>query len=108
MSYWSRVANVFRSERVNREIDEEMQCHIEDAIEAGRDPAEARRAFGGVLQQRERSRDMKVAAWLDGLRADVVFGWRQLRKSKTSSGAAALSLALTIGACTAAFRLADA
>jgi len=108
MSYWSRVRNVFRSERLNREIDEEMQCHIEEAIEAGRDPEEARRSFGRALQQRERSRDVKVAAWLDGIRADFVFGWRQLIKSKTSSGAAALSLALTIGACTAAFRLADA
>src|SRR5882724_5292012 len=53
-------------------------------------------------------RDMRVVAWLDSLRADAVFGWRQLKKRKTTSAAAILSLALAIGACTSAFRLIDA
>jgi predicted permease len=38
----------------------------------------------------------------------MVFGWRRLKKSKTTSAAAVLSLALAIGACTSAFRLIDA
>lgn len=42
------------------------------------------------------------------LTADAVFGWRQLRKNKTTSAAAILSLGLALGACTAAFRLIDA
>ena len=46
--------------------------------------------------------------WLDSLRADAVFGWRQLKKNKVTSAAAILSLALAIGACTSAFRLIDA
>ena len=46
-------------------------------------------------------------AWLDSLRADAVFGWRQLLRKGTSA-AAILSLALAIGACTSAFRLIDA
>ena len=46
--------------------------------------------------------------WLDSLRADTIFGIRQLIKNKVSSGAAILSLALAIGACTSAFRLIDA
>ena len=45
---------------------------------------------------------------LDLLRADAVFGWRQIVKKKVTSAAAILSLALAIGACTAAFRLIDA
>ena len=44
----------------------------------------------------------------DSLRADAVFGWRQLMKRKVTSAAAILSLALAIGACTSAFRLIDA
>src|SRR5205807_532703 len=44
----------------------------------------------------------------DHLRADAVFGWRQLRKNKVTSAAAILSLGLAIGASTAAFRLIDA
>jgi predicted permease len=42
------------------------------------------------------------------LRADAVFGWRQIVKRKVSSAAAILSLALAIGSCTSAFRLIDA
>src|SRR3954452_14345480 len=45
---------------------------------------------------------------LDSLRADAVFGWRQLNKHRATSAAAILSLGLAMGACTAAFRLIDA
>src|SRR3982074_931095 len=108
MSLWSRIAIVLRGDRLSREIDEELESHIEEAIEHGRDPAEARRAFGSALRQREESRDIRLVAWLDSLRADAVFGWRQLKKKKVPSTAAILSLALGIGACTSAFRLIDA
>jgi predicted permease len=108
MSLWSRITNVFRSERLAREIDEELQSHIEEAIEQGRDPEEARKAFGSALRQREATRDVRLITWLDSLRADAIFGWRRLRKTKVTSAAAILSLALAIGACTSAFRLIDA
>ncbi|MGH9671820.1 MAG: ABC transporter permease, partial [Bryobacteraceae bacterium] len=108
MSIWSRIANVFRGDRLRREIDEEIQSHIDEAVEHGRDPVEVRRAFGSALHTRERSGDIKLVAWLDSVRADLVFGWRQILKHRTASVAAILSLALAIGACTAAFRLIDA
>jgi predicted permease len=108
MSLWSRIFNGFRGERLSREIDEEFQSHLEEAVAQGRDPAEARRAFGPALLQLEESRDIRLASWLDSLRADAVFGCRQLLKRKATSAAAVLSLALAIGACTAAFSLIDA
>jgi len=108
MSLWSRLANAFQGQRLNREIDEEFDSHIREAIEHGRDPEEVRRAFGSTLRQREESRDMRLVPWLESLRADAVFGWRQLNKTKVTSAAAILSLALAIGACTSAFRLIDA
>jgi hypothetical protein len=108
MSLWSKIANHFRAARVTREIDEDLNAHIAEAIEQGRDPAEARRAFGPTLQRCEQSRDIRLIPWLDSLRADAVFGWRQLMKRKVTSAAAILSLALAIGACTSAFRLIDA
>jgi predicted permease len=108
MSLWSRVANVFHTDRLSREIHEELQFHIEEAIARGRDPDEARRALGPALRLREESRDVRLVAWLDSLRADAAFGWRQLMKSKVTAAAAILSLALGIGACTGAFRLIDA
>jgi predicted permease len=108
MSLWSRIANAVRWRRLNHEIDEEIRSHLEEAIAHGRDAAEARRAFGSVLRRREESLDIRLAGRLDSLRADAVFGWRQLRKRKATSAAAIFSLALAIGACTAAFRLIDA
>src|SRR5882762_746518 len=108
MPLWSRLANVLRGDRLNREIDEEFQSHIEEAIAHGRDPVEARRAFGSAFRHRETSRDIKLVAWLESLLADAIFGWRQLNKTKVTSAAAILSLALAIGACTSAFRLVDA
>ena len=108
MSWWSRIANVFRGVDPHREIDEELQSHILEAIEQGRDPAEARRSFGSALRHSEESRDVRLIVWLDSLRADAIFGWRQLNKKKMTSAVAILSLALAIGACTSAFRLIDA
>jgi predicted permease len=108
MSLWSRIGNVLRGDGLNREIDEELEAHLEEAMAHGRDPIEARRAFGSVLRHRENSRDVRLVAWLESLRADAVFGWRQLKKTKITSAAAILSLALAIGACTSAFRLMDA
>jgi putative ABC transport system permease protein len=108
MSIRSRVANVFRGERTRREIDEEFEAHIQEAIDAGRDPEEARKAFGSLLRQREASLDIRLAGWLDWLRADVVFGWRMVWKAKATSAVAVLSLALAIGSCISAFRIIDA
>lgn len=108
MPLWSRIANTFRGRRLNREIEEELTSHVAEAIAEGRDPEEARKAFGPRLQIREESRDFRLIGWLDSLRADAVFGWRQIVKRKVTSSAAILSLALAIGACTSAFRLIDA
>src|SRR5215475_986592 len=108
MSFWSRFANVFRGERLSREIDEERESHIEDALSQGRDATEARRSFGPALRQHEASRDIRLIPWLDALRADAMFGWRQLHKRKVTSAVAILSLGLAFGACASAFRLIDA
>ena len=108
MSLLSRIANVFRPDRLAREFDEELASHLDEAAARGRDPEEARRSLGSPLRHREASRDLKLIPWLDSLRADVVFGWRQLKKRKATSLAAILSLGLAIGACTGAFRLIDA
>jgi len=108
MSLWTRIRNVFRPDELSREIEEEIQLHVEEAIARGREPVEARRALGSALRYAEDSRDIRLIAWLDSLRADAIFGWRQLIKRKTTSAAAVLSLGLALGACASAFRLIDA
>jgi len=108
MSLWSRISNALHGERLNREIDEELQLHIEEAIASGRDPDEARRTFGSMLRQREASHSIRAAGWIESLLADARFGWRQLCRNKVTTVAAVLSLALGIGSCVGAFRLIDA
>jgi len=108
MSFWSRISNAVRGERLNSEIEEELQSHIDEAIAAGRDPNEARRAFGSRLHTLEVSHSIRVSEWLESVFADVRFGWRQLWRNKVTTAAAVLSLALGIGSCVAAFRLIDA
>lgn len=108
MSFFNRIVNVFRPRSVHSDIEEELQSHFEDAAAEGRDPAEARRAFGSRVRTHEAMRDEVVAPWLDSLLADARFGFRQLRKNRSLSIAAILSLGLAMGACMAAFRLIDA
>jgi predicted permease len=108
MSLWSRIVGTLRGGPLNREIEEELASHLVEASEQGRDPSETRKAFGSALRVREQSRDIRLIPWLDSLRADTVFGCRQLMKRKVTSAAAVLSLALAIGSCTSAFRLLDA
>ena len=96
MSLVSRIAKAFRG-----------ASHIADASDNNRGRGEAR-AFGSVQLYREASGNSRVILWLDSLRADFVLAWRRLRKSKVTSAAAILSLALGIGACLAAFQLVDA
>ncbi len=102
MSYWSRIRNALRPERVEREIAGEIESHLEEERAAGG------AAFGSPLRYREASRDAKVAPWLDSLRADAVFAWRQLTKRKTATLVVVLSLATGIGAVLSGFRLVDA
>lgn len=105
---WSRIVNVFRGDRLNRDIEEELRSHLEEAVEQGRDPVEARRAFGRIAAHQQQGHDVHVIHWLESLRNDIIFGWRQLKAHKVTSLAAICSLALAIGACTSAFRLIDA
>jgi putative ABC transport system permease protein len=111
MSLWSRVANAVRGQQLSREIAEEMESHIAEAVEQGRDPDEARLALGRNYQQRqqrEASYEIRTVGWLELLLGDILFGWRQLNRNKVTSTVAILSLALAMGACIGAFRLIDA
>ena len=116
MSWWSRLTNVLRSDRLQQDLEDEQRFHIEeraDMLEAqglSRQAAleQASRQFGHRLLLRESSRDVKLMTWVESLGRDLRLGLRLLRKDAVVSSAAVLSLGLAIGACTAAFSLIDA
>ena len=104
MSLWTRIWNALRPEALNRELEAEIQTHLEEMRKEGADSLH----YGNALRYREESRDIKSLPWLESLRADAVFGWRQLVKNRTATAAAIVSLALGIGATTSVFRLLEA
>jgi len=103
VSQWSRLVGAIRGNRLNAEIDEELEAHVHDAVAAGRDPEEARRALGSRLRYREEGRDARVVVWLADLVQDLRFGGRMLLRSPGFSSLAILCLTLGIGANAAVF-----
>ena len=112
----ARISSPFQRRRHEQRLREEFEQHIamamEDYLRAGLSEQEARRqaqlTFGALEAVKDAYRDQRGLPWLESLASDAVFGWRQLRKHRTASAAAILSLALATGACTSAFRLIDA
>ncbi|HZU23913.1 MAG TPA: ABC transporter permease [Bryobacteraceae bacterium] len=67
----------------------------------------ARREFGAIARTEEQCRDERRWAWMTGLRQDIVYGVRMMRRTPAVTLAAVLSLALGIGANTAVVSLMD-
>ena len=116
MAWHHRVLNVFRSQRVWREVDREVEFHIRERAEeliASGSPVDeawtrARRKFGNELYRKEQVRDANIATRVESLVMDVRYGLRSLAKSPAFSAVAIISLALGIGANTAIFSLINA
>jgi len=112
----ARVTNVFRVGRAEDELARETAAHlalIEDeyrrrGLSADAARVEARRAFGGVEQMKDRHRDARSFMWLDDLRRDVAHATRLLRRDPLFTLTAVLSLAIGIGANTTIFTVAQA
>ena len=119
MSLTSRVAalwrNLTRSDRVEREIDDELHATfdllVDEKTRAGMRPDAARRAaaieLGGFEAVKEQVRDARAGASLDSLLQDVRYAARTLRRTPMFALTAALSLGIGIAGSAVVFSLAD-
>jgi predicted permease len=108
-----RVRSLLRGHQVDRELDEELQYHldrlVDDFVASGSSLEDARyaarREMGAIEPRKEECRDARGVALIENVRKDVAFAFRGLRKSPAFSVVAIVSLALGIGGSTAIFSL---
>jgi len=107
MTLWRR-----RNESLDREIADYLERETEANLAAGMDPAEARaaahRKLGNAALVKESTRAAWGWIWIERFWQDLVYGRRMLAKNPGFTAAAALSLAIGVGANCAMFSLADA
>jgi putative ABC transport system permease protein len=110
-----RLAVLFRREKFHRDLDEEMQFHLEMQAEEhrqdGLDNIEslyaANRQLGNLTSLKEQSRDQWGWSALEQLLRDVRYSARVLRKNPGYAVTAVLTLGLGIGANCLLFSIVD-
>ncbi|MBY0493781.1 MAG: ABC transporter permease [Cyanobacteria bacterium] len=111
-----RLRSLLSGESVDRELDEELQFHIDRQTELNigngmtRDEARlaALRSFGGAEQRKEECRDTRRVSWLLDAVRDGRHALRLLARSPVFAIAAVLSLGIGIGSNVAMFSVVDA
>jgi putative ABC transport system permease protein len=107
----SLFRNLFRKERVERELDAEVSAYLdeltEEKVAAGMSREQARREarieLGGVEQVKEEVRAVRAGAVLEQFWRDVRVAVRSLRRNRGLTVTVVLTLALGIGANAAVF-----
>lgn len=111
-----RLKSLLRRGRVEQDLDEELQFHLEnkiaEGVASGLSPDAARRAalrdMGGLDQHKELARDVRGVRWLTDLFDDVRYAIRSLRRARGLTAFVVIALAMGIGMTAASFSMVDA
>jgi len=111
-----RLRSIFRRRRVEQELNEELQFHLEqkiaEGVAKGLSPKEARyaamRAMDGLEQRKEEIRDTRHIHWLTDFLDDARFAVRSLSRTSGLTAFVVITLALGIGMTSGTFSMVDA
>jgi hypothetical protein len=112
----ARLHWLFRKSHAEKELEAEVLDHLErqagQNLRFGMNAEEARvaarKAFGGVEQAKEQSRDIHGLRWLEEFWKDLRYGARMLMKNPGFAWVVICTLALGLGINTAIFTIFDA
>lgn len=112
---WFRLRALLRRDSFDRELDDELQYHLEREAEkikrSGAELAEAERqskiVFGSLEAVKEECREERGTALVETIAGDLRYAARGLMKHPVFTAAAVFSLAAGIGMNTAVFSLLD-
>ena len=110
-----RVRSLFRRQRAEAELDDELRDHLELATAAhvakGMTPEDAHRRarieLEGLEQTKERCRETRRVHVVETILQDIRFSFRVLRKSSAFTLLAIFALALGVGASSVMFSAVD-
>src|SRR5262249_41779671 len=115
MSLLNRLTALFRSRKLERDLDDELRSHMEmraeDNVAEGMSEEDARQdavqRFGNLALIKEATRSERIIGWMESLGQDLRYALRVMRKKPGFSAMAVVIVGGGIGASTTLFSVTE-